>query len=107
MLYKNSPEDVKLILIDPKKVEFAIYEGIPHLMLPSVITEPDKAASALNWAVNEMERRYRVFQQVKLRDIGKRSHKLLNKIKRMRKYGLERSGESDSFNIIYKHYLSS
>ncbi len=70
LLYKNSPEDVKLILIDPKKVEFAIYEGIPHLMLPSVITEPDKAASALNWAVNEMERRYRVFQQVKLRDIS-------------------------------------
>ena len=70
LLYKNSPDDVKLILIDPKKVEFAIYEGIPHLMLPSVITEPDKAASALNWAVNEMERRYRVFQQVKLRDIG-------------------------------------
>lgn len=70
LLYKNSPEDVKLILIDPKKVEFAIYEGIPHLMLPSVITEPEKAASALNWAVNEMERRYRMFQQVKLRDIG-------------------------------------
>ena len=70
LLYKNSPDDVKLILIDPKKVEFAIYEGIPHLMLPSVITEPEKAVGALNWAVNEMEHRYRLLQQVKLRDIG-------------------------------------
>lgn len=59
LLYRNSPSDMKLILVDPKQVEMAPYEDIPHLLTP-VITEPEKTISALKWAVNEMERRYKV-----------------------------------------------
>ena len=61
ILYHASPDEVKLILIDPKKVEFPIYNGIPHLLIP-VVTEPLKAAGALGWAVNEMMRRYKLFE---------------------------------------------
>ena len=67
-LYKSSPEDVKLILIDPKVVELAEYNGIPHLMMP-VVTEPKKAAGALGGAVAEMEKRYRLFAENSVRDI--------------------------------------
>ncbi len=67
-LYKSSPEDVKLILIDPKVVELAEYNGIPHLLMP-VVTEPRKAAGALGSAVAEMERRYRLFAENNVRDI--------------------------------------
>lgn len=68
MLYKSSPEDVKLIMIDPKVVELAEYNGIPHLLMP-VVTEPRKAAGALGSAVAEMERRYRLFAENNVRDI--------------------------------------
>lgn len=61
ILYHASPDEVKLILIDPKKVEFPIYNKIPHLLIP-VVTEPLKAAGALGWAVNEMNKRYLVFE---------------------------------------------
>lgn len=61
MLYHASPDEVKLILIDPKKVEFPIYNKIPHLLIP-VVTEPLKAAGALGWAVNEMNKRYLMFE---------------------------------------------
>lgn len=67
-LYKSSPEDVKLILIDPKVVELAEYNGIPHLLMP-VITEPRKAAGALGAAVAEMEKRYHMFAENNVRDI--------------------------------------
>ena len=67
-IYKSSPEDVKLILIDPKVVELAEYNGIPHLMMP-VVTEPKKAAGALGGAVAEMEKRYRLFAENSVRDI--------------------------------------
>lgn len=67
-LYKSSPEDVKLILIDPKVVELAEYNGIPHLLMP-VVTEPRKAAGALGSAVAEMETRYRLFAENNVRDI--------------------------------------
>ncbi|MEG1783139.1 MAG: DNA translocase FtsK, partial [Oscillospiraceae bacterium] len=67
-LYKSSPEDVQLILIDPKVVELAEYNGIPHLMMP-VVTEPKKAAGALGGAVAEMEKRYRLFAENSVRDI--------------------------------------
>ncbi len=60
ILYNASPDEVKLILIDPKIVEFKIFEGIPHLLIP-IVTEAKKAAGALNWAVNEMMRRYQMF----------------------------------------------
>lgn len=68
ILYKASPDDVKLIMIDPKKVEFGIYSGIPHLLVP-VVTDPKKAAGALSWAVNEMERRYGLMEQTGVRDM--------------------------------------
>jgi DNA segregation ATPase FtsK/SpoIIIE, S-DNA-T family len=67
-LYRNSPSDLKLILVDPKHVEMAPYEGIPHLLAP-VISEPEKCISALKWAVAEMERRLKTFAEVKQRDI--------------------------------------
>lgn len=68
ILYKASPNDVKLILIDPKVVELSIYNGIPHLAIP-VVTDPKKASHALNWAVTEMERRYKIFSENFVRDI--------------------------------------
>ena len=68
MLYKARPDEVKFIMIDPKKVEFRMYSGIPHLLIP-VITEAKQAAGALMWAVEEMERRYGVIEQHNLRNI--------------------------------------
>ena len=68
LLFRSSPEDVKLLLIDPKVVELAEYNGIPHLLMP-VVTEPRKAAGALGSAVQEMERRYRLFAENNVRDI--------------------------------------
>ena len=69
MLYKASPDEVKLMLIDPKKVEFNIYNGLPHLLVP-VVSDPKKAAGSLNWAVNEMERRFGLIEAVGVRDIA-------------------------------------
>ena len=68
ILYKASPEEVKLIMIDPKVVELSVYNGIPHLMIP-VVTDPKKAAGALNWAVAEMTRRYQAFAEYHVRDM--------------------------------------
>lgn len=68
LLFKSSPNDVRLIMIDPKVVELGIYNGIPHLLIP-VVTEPKKAAAALSWAVQEMENRYKSFAQQGIRDI--------------------------------------
>ncbi|MFY9228319.1 MAG: DNA translocase FtsK 4TM domain-containing protein [Candidatus Microsaccharimonas sp.] len=68
LLYHNSPSEMKLILVDPKQVEMAPYEDIPHLITP-VITEPEKTISALKWAVNEMQRRYTLLAEHKVRDI--------------------------------------
>lgn len=69
LLYRNSPSDLKLILVDPKQVELKPYEDIPHLLTP-VITEPEKCISALKWAVAEMERRYRALADVNKRNIA-------------------------------------
>ena len=68
LIYKSSPEDVRMIMIDPKVVELSVYNGIPHLLIP-VVTEPKKAASALNWAVAEMTDRYKKFSEVGVRDL--------------------------------------
>lgn len=68
ILYKARPSEVKLIMIDPKVVELSVYNGIPHLLIP-VVTDPKKAAAALNWAVNEMEERYKKFAGHKARNI--------------------------------------
>lgn len=69
LLYKSSPEEVKLLLIDPKVVELAHYNGIPHLLSP-VVTDPKKASNALNWAVNEMNKRYQLFAENGVKDIA-------------------------------------
>ena len=69
ILYKSTPEEVRLIMIDPKMVELGIYNGIPHLFVP-VVTDPKKAAGALQWAVVEMLKRYRLFSEAGVRDLG-------------------------------------
>lgn len=68
ILYRATPSEVKLLMIDPKKVEFSKYEGIPHLLVP-VVTDPRKASGALGWAVSEMLRRYQCFSDTGVRDI--------------------------------------
>ena len=68
LLYKASPEEVKLIMVDPKMVELGIYNGIPHLLIP-VVTDPKKAAGSLQWAVTEMMRRYKAMSDVGVRDL--------------------------------------
>lgn len=68
IIYKSNPDEVKLLMIDPKVVELGVYNGIPHLMIP-VVTDPRKAAGALNWAVTEMTKRYKMFAECNVRDI--------------------------------------
>ncbi|MBO5279622.1 MAG: DNA translocase FtsK, partial [Clostridia bacterium] len=69
LLYKATPDEVKLILIDPKKVELSIYNGLPHLLVP-VVTDPKKAAGSLHWAVTEMDRRFELIEEVGVRDVA-------------------------------------
>ena len=73
LLYKATPDDVKLLLIDPKVVELGVYNGIPHLLVP-VVTDPRKAAGALGWAVQEMEKRYRLFAECNVRNLEGYNH---------------------------------
>jgi S-DNA-T family DNA segregation ATPase FtsK/SpoIIIE len=75
ILYSASPEEVRMIMVDPKMLELSIYEGIPHLLLP-VVTDPKKAALALRWAVDEMERRYELLAKSGVRDIASYNAKL-------------------------------
>ena len=75
LLYHNSPSEMKLILVDPKQVEMAPYSDIPHLLTP-VITEPDKTISALKWAVNEMQRRYTLLAEHRVKDIATYNQKI-------------------------------
>ena len=70
ILYKSTPEQVRMVLIDPKVVELSVYNGIPHLLIP-VVTDPKKAANALNWAVQEMTERYKKFAECGVRDINR------------------------------------
>jgi S-DNA-T family DNA segregation ATPase FtsK/SpoIIIE len=69
ILYKARPDEVKLIMVDPKVVELSVYNGIPHLLIP-VVTDPKKAAGALNWAVTEMDSRYNLFAETGTRDLS-------------------------------------
>ncbi len=69
LLYKASPDDVRLILIDPKRIEMSVYAGIPHLLMDEIICDTDKAIRALNWAITEMERRIKYLAEVGYRDI--------------------------------------
>jgi S-DNA-T family DNA segregation ATPase FtsK/SpoIIIE len=75
LLYRADPRDVRLIMIDPKMLELSMYEGIPHLLLP-VVTNPKKATLALNWAVREMERRYKLMADKGVRNIEGYNRKL-------------------------------
>lgn len=68
-IFKASPDDVRLILIDPKQVEFTPYNGLPHLLIPNVITSTEKALNALSWSIDEMERRYSLFSKFGVRNI--------------------------------------
>lgn len=89
ILYKASPEEVKLIMVDPKMVELSIYNGIPHLLIP-VVTDPKKASSALNWAVAEMTNRYKKFTETGVRNIEGYNKKVKE---------LQKSGEIDPETI--------
>jgi len=77
MVYKSSPEDVRFILVDPKRVEMIMYASLPHLLMP-VVTEAKKAAGALRWAVNEMTRRYKIFAELGARSLEKYNEKVKN-----------------------------
>ncbi len=77
ILFKAKPDEVKLMLIDPKVVELSVYNGIPHLLIP-VVTDPKKAAFSLNWAVQEMTRRYNLFAKFSVRDLVSYNNKAIN-----------------------------
>jgi len=81
LLYKSDPADVRLILIDPKMLEMSVYEGIPHLLAP-VVTDMRQAGHALNWAVNEMERRYKLMSKLGVRNLAGYNSKILEAAKR-------------------------
>ncbi|MFN8009036.1 MAG: DNA translocase FtsK, partial [Terriglobia bacterium] len=87
ILYKASPDDVKFILVDPKRLELGLYEGIPHLLTP-VVTEPKRASNALKWATNEMENRYKLLAAVGVRNI-EQYNALVNKPKTMDLFPME------------------
>ncbi|MEO5950779.1 MAG: DNA translocase FtsK 4TM domain-containing protein [Candidatus Saccharimonadales bacterium] len=94
LLYRNSPSEMKLILVDPKHVEMAAYEDIPHLLTP-VITEPEKTISALKWAVNEMERRYRLLAEEKIKDIKTYNQKIQS--------GGKKISVADDEGVVHQH----
>lgn len=114
LLYKNSPDDVRLIMVDPKMLEFSIYADIPHLLLP-VVTDPKQATVALNWAVQEMEKRYQKLADLNVRNIkgyNKKVAKLteqaqedmqngLDDSKAIRSLGLNEKGEPEHTHIPY------
>jgi S-DNA-T family DNA segregation ATPase FtsK/SpoIIIE len=81
LLYKSDPDDVRLILIDPKMLEMSVYEGIPHLLAP-VVTDMRQAGHALNWAVNEMERRYKLMSKLGVRNLAGFNAKIAEATKR-------------------------
>jgi S-DNA-T family DNA segregation ATPase FtsK/SpoIIIE len=81
LLYNSSPDDVRMIMVDPKMLELSIYEGIPHLLLP-VVTDPKKANLALRWACDEMDRRYDLLAQMGVRDIASYNEKALKQASR-------------------------
>jgi S-DNA-T family DNA segregation ATPase FtsK/SpoIIIE len=81
LLYKSDPADVRLILIDPKMLEMSVYEGIPHLLAP-VVTDMRQAGHALNWAVNEMERRYKLMSKLGVRNLAGYNTKIAEAAKR-------------------------
>ncbi|MFC1638557.1 DNA translocase FtsK 4TM domain-containing protein, partial [Patescibacteria group bacterium] len=102
LLYQNSPEDLKLILVDPKRVELSLYKGIPHL-LSDVIVENAKVVNALKWAVSEMERRYILFQETGSKDLA--SYKSKVDEGRKRKYTDAETGEKKEEELEKMPYI--
>ena len=94
ILYKANPDEVKLILIDPKVVELGDYNGIPHLLIP-VVTDPAKAAAALNWAVKEMSDRYELFAAAHVRDLETYNEHVDRELKRIKEMGKDYDSRSD------------
>jgi S-DNA-T family DNA segregation ATPase FtsK/SpoIIIE len=82
LLYHCTPEDVRMIMVDPKMLELSIYEGVPHLLLP-VVTDPKKANLALRWAVEEMDRRYDLLAQMGVRDISTYNEKVVKQLAKL------------------------
>jgi S-DNA-T family DNA segregation ATPase FtsK/SpoIIIE len=95
LLYHASPEDVRMIMVDPKMLELSIYEGIPHLLLP-VVTDPKKANLALRWAVEEMDRRYDLLAQMGVRDIGGYNDKVGKQLAKLEADKLRAAAEAAS-----------
>jgi S-DNA-T family DNA segregation ATPase FtsK/SpoIIIE len=95
LLYHNSPSDMKLILVDPKEVEMAAYQDIPHLLTP-IISEPDKTISALKWAVNEMQRRYSLMAEHRVKDIKSYNNKVRSGGKKIAVEGAEGEPEEQA-----------
>lgn len=86
LIYKSSPDEVKFIMIDPKQVELSMYEGLPHMVIPRVITDPTKAVNALEWAVQEMERRFNLLAEERVRNLdeyNKLEKVVSHKVKKM------------------------
>jgi len=103
LLYQNSPEDLRLVLIDPKRVELSLYDGIPHL-LSSTIVENGKALNAFKWAISEMEKRYRMLQDTGSRDLYSYNGKIdagANK----RKYVNQETGETEEEEITHLPHI--
>lgn len=96
LLYKSTPEEVRLIMVDPKMVELGNYNGIPHLLIP-VVTDPKKAAGALNWAVGEMERRYKLFADNYVRNLVGYNDLMRAKRAEAEK---EEGGVPDQYNVL-------
>lgn len=96
LLYKSTPEEVRLIMVDPKMVELGNYNGIPHLLIP-VVTDPKKASGALNWAVGEMERRYKLFADNQVRNLVG-----YNDLMRQKKVDAEQieGGAPEQYNVL-------
>ncbi len=93
LLYHCSPEDVRMIMVDPKMLELSIYEGVPHLLLP-VVTDPKKANLALRWAVEEMERRYDLLAQMGVRDISTYNDKVGKQLAKLEAEKLRAAAEA-------------
>jgi S-DNA-T family DNA segregation ATPase FtsK/SpoIIIE len=93
LLYHCSPEDVRMIMVDPKMLELSIYEGVPHLLLP-VVTDPKKANLALRWAVDEMDRRYDMLAKTGVRDIASYNEKALKTIAQFEADKLQRAANA-------------
>ena len=99
LLYRHSPQDCRLLMIDPKMLELSVYNGIPHLLTP-VVTDPQKAVTALNWAVSEMEERYKRMSTLSVRNIDvfnnrvRNAKKLGEKLSRTVQTGFDKQGQA-------------